>query len=336
MPLSKNLKRVLVAIIGIIVSAFIWHINRNIFGNVIRTCIILSTTTFLLIYVPFEIYFLIRTIWYDRWKDLRSDKIKMFKMYIPIDERKEHGYIVANIISSQEQRAQKRKSIIIISHGYSDTKETLEYLYVPLALQGYTILAYDARGSGESKRLGKRNQFLERIEDYRKILDWIQEQNAFKGFNIYAIGFSIGAIIAISAGFTENRVKKIIAISCISQYKKNIAIFNPVILIGYILRGIPLFPTEKQDRKLSPYKIFEKQKSTISQSEFDRLTHRIYLVHSKNDSVIKFKNFRENSTILNIPKENTLLFKRGGHTMKKNELALVGGILRFLNKKLLI
>jgi len=333
MPLSKTVKRAIVAIIGIIVSAFIWYINRNIFGNVIRTCIILSTTTFLLIYVPFEIYFLIRTIWYDRWKDLSSDKIKSLKVHIPIEESRKHGYIVAKIISSQEQRGQKNKnSIIIVSHGYSDTKETLQYLYVPLALQGYTILAYDARGSGESKRLGKRNQFLERIEDYKKILDWIQHHEVFKTFNICSVGFSIGAIIAISAGFTDNRVKKIIAISCISQYKQNLTVFNPFILIGYLLRGIPLFPTEKQNRKLSPYLIFKKQKSKISESEFKRLRRRIYLIHSKNDSVIKFKNFRENNTVLNLPKDNKLIFRRGGHTMKKNELAIIGGILRFLNK----
>ncbi|TFG01081.1 MAG: alpha/beta fold hydrolase [Promethearchaeota archaeon] len=333
MPLSKFIKRLIVSIIGITVSAFIWHINRNIFGNIIRTCLILSTTTFLLVYVPFEIYFSIRTIWYDRWENISSDKLKTISVKIPINNQQKFGYIVANLVKpSMEIKSELKNKIIIISHGYSDTKETLQYLYYPLALQGYTILSYDSRGSGGSKKLGKRNQFLKRIEDYRKIIDWIQNDEELKKFEIFSIGFSMGAVIAISAGFTDPRIKKIIAISCISRYKQNVLRFNPIILIGYILRGIPLFPNEIQNKKLSPYFIFKRNKSTCSENEFKKLTNKIYLIHSKNDSVIKFRNFQENKSILDLSGNHQLIFKRGGHTMKKNELAIVGGILFFINQ----
>ena len=332
MPISKTLKRVLLSLIAITVSAFIWHINRNIFGNVIRTCLILSTTTFLLIYVPFEIYFSIRTIWYDRWENLSSNKIKTIKVQIPINEEHKHGSLVAKLIKPKiETGIECKDTIIIVSHGYSDTKETLQYLYLPLALQGYTILTYDSRGSGESKKLGKRNDFLRRISDYKKIIDWVKNNEQLKDLDICSIGFSMGAIIAISAGFSDPRIKKIIAISCISRYKKNILRFNPLILIGYLLRGIPLFPSRKLNKELSPYLIFQKYKSEYSEIKFKKQAKRIFLIHSKNDTVIKFKNLQENRSILELPQENQLIFKRGGHTMKKNELALVGEILRFLN-----
>ncbi len=319
------------SIVGIIVSAFIWHINRNIFGNEIRACIPLSATTFLLIYVPFEIYFSIRTIWYDRWENLNSDKIKITKISIPIDENLDNGSIIAHIVKSREIRGiNSKNTLIIVSHGYSDTKETLQYLYFPLALQGYTILAYDGRGSGESEKLGKRNQLLKRIKDYRSIINWVQNEEGLNGLDICSVGFSIGAIIAISAGFTNERIKKIIAISCISHYKQNITKCNPIIKLGYMIRGIPLSPSEKQNQQLSPYLIFERNKKRLSKRDFERLAHRIFLIHSKNDRVIKFINFQQNKSILELSPENQLVFKRGGHTMKKNEPALMGGILRFL------
>jgi predicted esterase len=333
MPISKTLKRVLVSLIAIMVSAFIWHINRNIFGNVIRTSLILSTTTFLLIYVPFEIYFSIRTIWYERWEHLSSNKVKATRVKIPINDNRQNGYLIAKLIKPKiETGIECRDTVIIVSHGYSDTKETLQYLYLPLALQGYTILAYDSRGSGESEKLGKRNEFLRRIGDYDKIIDWIKNNEQLKDLDICSLGFSMGAIIAISAGFSDARIKKIIAISCISRYKKNILRFNPLILIGYLLRGIPLFPSQKLNKELSPYLIFKRYKSAYSETKFKKQAKRIFLIHSKNDTVIKFKNFQENRSILSLPQENQLIFKRGGHTMKKNELALVGGILRFLNR----
>ncbi len=325
------IKRFIIIAIGIIVSIYIWHINRNIFHNVYRRCLILSITTFLIIYVPFEIYFSVKTLWYDRWSNIKLNNVETIKIKIPIEQDSKYGYITAHLITSRDkQLIDSKNTIIIISHGYSDTKETLQYLYLPLALQGYTILTYDARGSGESRKLGKRYQFLKRIEDYKKIIDWIQNREELNDFEVCSIGFSIGALIPIAAVFTNEKVKKIIAISLISQYKKNVPRANPLILISYLVKGIKLFPTQEEIEKLSPYLMFKSYKKNVSEEKWNQITKKVYLIHSKNDSVIKFSNFQENQSILELPPKNTLIFKKGGHIMKKNELALVGGIMQFL------
>jgi esterase/lipase len=332
--LKDILKRFLVIVVGISISAYIWHINRNIFGNTIDTCLILSTMVFLITYIPFEAYFSVRKIWYDRWSKLDVENVRREKIKIPIDKESKvgnHTQLIANIVqSSDKSRVKQKKAMIIINHGYSDTKETLEYIYLPLAIQGYVILAYDARGTGESKKVGRRNQLKKRIDDYQKIIQWIKQQNEFQTYKIISLGFSIGAIISLSASFDDHTIEKIIAISCISHYKENVMRFNPLVLLSYIIRGIPLFPDQATVRNLSPYLIFKKQKENLEAKNYEKLCERIYIIHAENDKVIKFRNFRENRSILNLPKKNQLVFKKGGHTMKKNELALVAGIIRFL------
>ena len=326
------IKRLIIIALGLIVSIYIWHVNRNIFHNIYRRCLLLSITTFLIIIVPFEIYFSVRTIWYERWSNIKLNKLETIKIKIAIEKDSRYGDITANLIRSRnKQLIDSKNTVIIVSHGYSDTKETLQYLYLPLTLQGYTILAYDARGSGESRKLGKRNQFLKRIEDYKKILDWIQNKEELNNFEVCSIGFSIGALIAVAAAFTNEKVKKIITISLISRYKKNVLRANPLILLSYLIKGIKLLPTQEEIEKLSPYLMFKNYKKNVSEEKWNQITKRIYLIHSKNDSVIKFSNFQENQSILELPPNNTLIFKKGGHTMKKNELALVGGIMQFLN-----
>jgi dienelactone hydrolase len=78
-----------------------------------------------------------------------------------------------------------------------------QYYYLPLAYQGYTILAYDARGIGESKKVGRRSQFLKRIDDYRKIIEWVKDHDQLKNKKIFSVGYSIGAITVLCGGFSN-------------------------------------------------------------------------------------------------------------------------------------
>lgn len=204
-------------------------------------------------------------------------------------------------------------------------------MYLPLVIQGYIILTYDARGHGESKRVGKRSQFIERIEDYQKIINWIIKQPEFREKNIYSIGFSIGGLVALSGSFTDLKVKKIIAMSAISDYKKTVRRSNPIVLLSFLLKGIKIFPKEEEINLLSPGRIISKAKRELSNEKWRNLSKRVYLIHTKNDQVIKFHNFKENISILDLPEENQLIFRKGGHTSKKNEIAITGAILSFLN-----
>lgn len=329
------IKRIVLIILDIIFSWYIWEVNLS-FGNPCYTtafskCFVLSVTTFLIVYTPFEIYWSFRDLWFDRWKKLSLKDLHISNIKIEISE----GYISASLVKSKNQnRVDKKNSLIIISHGFSDTKEKLQYLTFPLAYQGYTILVYDARGTGKSKKLGKRSDFIKRIEDFRKIIEWVKNQKQFLDNKIHCIGFSIGAITVLSGGFLNNNIEKIIAISSISNYKKNIPKYNPVIFLSYLAKGVKIFPSLEDNYHLSPSLFIKNIKKEIDLEEWKNLSKRVMLIHCKNDRVIKFKNFKENKLILESPESNILILKKGGHSQKKNEGVLLTGILNFLNLKL--
>ncbi|MFW9880632.1 MAG: serine aminopeptidase domain-containing protein, partial [Candidatus Thorarchaeota archaeon] len=153
--LSNTHKRYILLLIATLFSRSIWQVNIQL-GNPCNTfafkkCFILSTTTFLIVYTPFEIYWSIRDLWYDRWIGLFLKDLEVLEIDISIPDGKLSGLIVKH---KNQSKIESKNSIIVICHGFSDTKETLQYFYYPLAYQGYIILVYDARGTGKSKKIG--------------------------------------------------------------------------------------------------------------------------------------------------------------------------------------
>lgn len=325
--LSKSHKRIIVIIIALAVSVFIWNVNAS-WGNTFWTCLLLSTTTFLIIYTPFEIYFSWRDIYFDRWERLYLKDIVILKEKIVV----EGGHLSVNLVQSTNQEAlHLKKTLIVVSPGFSDKKESLQHIYYPIALEGYTILAYDARGIGESKKTGKRNDFIKRIEDFKTIVQWIKNHDKFRKFKINCIGISIGALTVLCGGFSDKYIEKIVGISSISKYSENIRISKRIVKFSYRMKGINLSPNDEINEQLSPYIIIKNLKNNNSQETWKNLAERVYLIHARNDRIIQFKNFEENRDILELS-ENQLILNKGGHNLKKDELVIVGALLKFLNK----
>lgn len=331
--LTKTHKRIILVIFDVLFSAYIWNVNAS-WGNTFRTCLILSTTTFLIIYTPFEIYWSFRDIYFDRWAPIKLNTIKTSKINIEVGKNRKgkSKFIAGLLISSKDDKiVNPKSSIIVVCHGFSDTKETLQYYYLPLVLQGHTILVYDARGTGESKRAGRRSQFLKRIEDFKKVIEWVKMHDQFKNYDVSSVGFSIGAITVLCGGFSNHYIKKIIAISAMSNYKQNLPKYNPIIIFSYLLKGVKLFPNKIENEKLSPYSVIKNSKQSLSDDLWRKCSKRVFLIHAKNDKVISFKNFQENAKLLNLSDQNTLVLNSGGHTQKKNELLIVASSIKFLN-----
>jgi len=330
--ISNTIKRLILIFFDILLSWFIFRVNIWL-GNPCESvaftrCFILSATTFLIVYTPFEIYWSIRDLWYDRWLGLSFKYLEEVEIKISIS----NGFLSAILIKHKNlDRVKSKNSIIVICHGFSDTKETLQYYYYPLALQGYVILVYDARGTGESKKSGKRGNFLKRIEDFDYVVKWIKSNKEYSTFKITSIGFSIGALTVLCAGFQNMDIMKIVAISSMSYYKQNLPKFNLIVILSYLMKGVKLFPTTEENEKLSPYLIIENTKSNFSPEKWEKFSKRVMLIHSKNDRVIRFINFKENAKVLESPTKNLLILKKGGHSQKKNECALVGTTLSFLS-----
>ena len=116
-----------------------------------------------------------------------------------------------------------------------------------------------------------------------------------------------------------------------SRYRQNLPKYNPVVMLSYLMKGVSIRPNKEKNLKLSPYAVIKTIKNDLSEDEWKHFSKKVCLIHSRNDRVMKFKNFKENRSLLKSPPENQLILKKGGHSMKKNELILVGTSLKFFN-----
>ncbi len=313
-------------------SILIWNVNYNTFGNPFLPCFFLSLTTFLIIFTPFEIYFTFRDFWYERWVPIEIDDIQISKIKVEVEKgKKKKKEIAALLIKSKNlKKTQEINSLIIIAHGFSDTKESLQSFYIPFVRLGYLIFIYDARGTGISKNVGKKGDFLARINDFKIIVNWINKDPVLQQKRKFTIGFSIGALTILCGGFSDERIEKIIAISAMSNYRKNLPRYNIIVLLSYLIKGVKLLPKKNENEKISPLFQIKKTKDISSEEKWQQLSKRVLLVHCKNDRIIKLKNFIENRDALDLPHKNQLILNKGGHNLKKNELILQGASIKFL------
>jgi len=106
------------------------------------------------------------------------------------------------------------------------------HLLAERALQsGYAILALDARGHGERKDpdrpliarelltdlrvWGKREPYerlvVDTVKDYRVVMDWVEQQPQFDAAQIRAVGYSMGAQMALLLAGIDSRVGSVAA-----------------------------------------------------------------------------------------------------------------------------
>lgn len=246
-------------------------------------------------------------------------------------KKNEKREISALLIKSNNlKRVTELNSLIIIAQGFSDTKESLQRFYIPFVRLGFLILIYDARGMGASKKVGSKGDFSSRSNDFKTIVNWIKGEPDLNEKKLFSIGFSIGALTVLCGGLSDERIEKIIAISAISNYRKNLPKYNVIAMLSYLIKGVRLFPSKRVNEKISPIFHIVKLKNESPKERWDKMSKRVFLVHSRNDKIIKIKNFIENRDALNLPDENQLILKKGGHNLKKDELILQGALLKFL------
>ena len=73
--------------VGIIISMLVWNYNAS-YGNPVEVCFPHSMNTFLMYYIPFEVYFSLRGMWYNRWIRLKSRYLDISKVKIEIEPAK--------------------------------------------------------------------------------------------------------------------------------------------------------------------------------------------------------------------------------------------------------
>jgi hypothetical protein len=211
-------KHYLLGIMGLLLAAFIYWVNRSL-GNDIGPCLYLSFFTFLLWWFCWSLYFELRDFWQFRWYGNHVDhkNVQITPISIPIlwedtpKEKQLYGEVLHWANTNQNT------PVVIFTHGFSDDSNYIRHYTIPIALSGFDVVAFDNRGTKKSRKAGKGNQFAEITHDLADVIKFVQNYDTLANRPIILVGISLGAVASLRQGLLlrNNGVKKVIAIAAI-------------------------------------------------------------------------------------------------------------------------
>lgn len=247
--------------------------------------------------------------------------------------------------------------VVIMHHGYgSNYRRMLLYAY-PVALKGYAVLLYNARGHGKIVKVGgkpvderspgDKTHILNIMKDLRGIVHFITERDDLG--RIGFIGISLGAIVGLTYGATMQEIECVIAMAGIHDFKetatRKLRLFSTDWLMkkSFEWSGLEMQPTQLQDRLVSPAFYLDKKMGFFDHPVWDEgnagkgrtQANKIHLIHAKDDCTVPFWNFLNNKEMLDLPKENYLVLERGNHWFIKQEHLVLGQMMYWLDSCLL-
>lgn len=174
---------------------------------------------------------------------------------------------------------------VIFAHGYGNNRGVYSISVIKLAkrlcMEGYNVLVFDFRASGESEgkyvTIGKFEKY-----DLLSAIDFVVDQR--KSINIHLIGWSMGAATSILAGAESKYVKCVIADSPFGNLKeylnKNLSYWSglPNIPFRSIILGVLPKTLGIDIKDVDTVKAAEKFKGKP-----------LFLIHSKDDSAIPYE-----------------------------------------------
>jgi len=195
--------------------------------------------------------------------------------------------------------------VAIILHGYTSTFRRVAYLAIPLIKQGYAVILINLRGHNSSS--GHKKDVSGMQQDLNYIIQYIKSKQYFDHRHILLIGSSLGALIALTAGYNHPDVTHIIALAGISSptdFFVGMTVFRKWRwqLLGK-LGGLNMSEM-----------IGKSQFSPAEQQYVQESRKKILLMHCKNDRLVGMNNFWRNITAFRIDHNGYRLFDRGGHT----------------------
>jgi uncharacterized protein len=252
-----------------------------------------------------------------RPKDRQLKLLRTIGLYIPLQFDGIDGGLIA--------KTGERRPTIVYIHGRSANRMELAPLAQVLFNAGYNAVLWDSKSRQIS--YGPR-----KIEEVRRILNFIRNDSHVVINEIYIVGFSLGAAIAIGAASadTDHYIRGIVADSPYADLK-NIA-SRYVSAFGAIPTAIA-WPTKvvtfATARAL--HGIDSKTRNPVDWAE--RVLCPVLLIHGKADKRIP----PQNSEIIfdRLQREKDLwLVDKAGHTQafKTNPAEYTDRVLKFLNR----
>ncbi len=227
----------------------------------------------------------------------------------------EHGKSLYGIILREKNSDRSEKHIgVLFHHGYTGMKEKMLRLAIPLAMNGCVVLCPDARGHGETVGNGYNiNDWKGIAFDVEKEVDFLENLEDVDKDRLVMMGHSMGAILTLVAGYQNDRLRKLVAISGTYEmtelFKRHKTLITRGInkrLSKYAKKDPEFIASgetfEEWRKKIAPKYAFNYE-SPIPDKD------RVYLVHCKQDSLILFDQSTQIKERLGLPDENVLFLE---------------------------
>lgn len=241
-----------------------------------------------------------------------------------------------------------RAPVVIIHHGYGSTyRRMLVYAY-PLALNGYSVLLYNAIGHGkvvkkqgtimDERTPGDNTGIVEIMRALEHVIEFVKGRPDLDGTRIGFVGISLGAIVGLTHGACNPDIKCVIALAGVHDFKKtSTRRLLPFTSDWWMQKsfkwsGLEMNPTNLQDFLVSPAFYAGKQFGFFDHPVWSDigLANKVFLIHCVDDCTIPFSNFEENVKVFKIPPGHYLALERGNHWFIRQEHLVIGQILRWL------
>ncbi len=281
--------------------------------------------TFLLAYLSFFIADSMSRFWWNRWRPVDSNAVTSRIMTITITDGRQISGIMHEPAS--KKGAEECRGLVIVSYGFSDNQFRANHIVQALAAAGYSVFSWDYRGRGATR--GRITDLNGHVADLRALIDDLSQHYANNGQLVFLLGWSMGGMVSIHAGLDNEKVSKIFAWSTWSDLRKRVLwrIFvNPFTLLRYFFKGELLYVSREANKVVSPVHHFEALARDLGGKDkvVALARAKLFLCHARNDTLVGFDNFEENSRWLQLPKGNYITFKKGSHLMLRKEPILIG------------
>jgi len=113
-------------------------------------------------------------------------------------------------------QSEKKAPTIIFAHGWGrNARRMLPYLK-KFCCQGFNLLAFDARGHGNSDP-DKYSNLVKFAEDMIASVNFVENNQKSQNPDFYLVGLSIGGAGSIYAAAHDNRIKKVVTVGAFAH-----------------------------------------------------------------------------------------------------------------------
>jgi pimeloyl-ACP methyl ester carboxylesterase len=318
----------------IIVNFVMWNI---IPGEIPRLppslfyqAVLFGFQTFLFFFLGFLIADSVSRFWWSRWRAVETSVLVERSIMVPGT----HAIPGKLYQLAEGAKDEAPGRLVIVSYGFNDNQFRAQHIAKAIAVLGYRVFTWDYRGRDASK--GKITDLRGHVEDLRALIDYWTGNSLVSSGEMYLCGWSLGGMVSIIAGLADDRVKKLFVWSTWSDLRRRVlwrVYTNPLALLRYLFKGELVYVSRKDNEAVSPVHFARRMdRETGGTGALEALVRaKLFMCHVKNDSIIGFDNFKENTKAFHLPDTNKFVFKKGSHMIIRKETIVLGLLSRFFN-----